>query len=133
MAAPVRRAMTPDAGDKGQKLKFLVPLLFLIVATTLEATGDALIRKGLGPNALALRALFFGGGAVLLFCYGLSLNLAPLEFRRVVGLYVATLFVVWQVVNYLAFRSPPTMPILIGGALVVVGGCIAAFWGAPDT
>lgn len=111
-------------------MKFLIPLLYLIVATTMEATGDALIRKGLGPNALGLRAAFFVGGAVLLFGYGLSLNLAPLEFHRVVGLYIATLFVVWQIVNYFAFRTTPTAPILIGGALIVVGGLIVTFWRA---
>lgn len=38
-------------------------------------------------------------------------------FGRVVGLYIATLFVVWQVINVIAFRSFPAMPILVGGAL----------------
>ncbi len=43
--------------------------------------------------------------------YGSFLNLAPLEFGRVVGLYIATLFVVWQVINFVVFRSVPTLPI----------------------
>jgi len=109
-------------------MKFLVPFLFLLAATSLEATGDALIRKGLGANAWALRGLLFGGGAILLFGYGLSLNLAPLEFHRVVGLYIATLFVVWQVVNYFAFHTTPGIPVLAGGALIIVGGLIVTFW-----
>jgi len=67
-------------------------------------------------------------GAVLLFGYGFSLNLAPVEFRQVVGLYIATLFVVWQVINYVFFRTLPTPPILAGGLLVVVGGLIVTFW-----
>lgn len=110
-------------------MKFLIPLLFLIVATSLEATGDALIRKALvGSQAVAWRGLLFGSGAVLLFGYGLSLNLAPLEFHRVVGLYIATLFVVWQIVNFFAFHTTPSPPILVGGLLIVVGGCLVTFW-----
>ena len=65
---------------------------------------------------------------MLLFGYGLFLNLAPLEFRQVVGLYIATLFVVWQIVNFAFFRTLPTLPILVGGALIVTGGCLVTFW-----
>ncbi len=101
---------------------------FLLVATVLEASGDAVVRMGLGAQALLPRALLFGGGAALLFGYGLSLNLAPLEFSRVVGLYIATLFVVWQIVNFIFFRSVPTLPIVLGGVLIVAGGCIVTFW-----
>ena len=67
-------------------------------------------------------------GGALLFGYGLMLNLAPLEFSKVVGLYIATLFVVWQVINFFAFRSLPTAPILVGGALILTGGLIVSFW-----
>ena len=70
----------------------------------------------------------FLGAAVLLFGYGLFLNLAPLEFGRVVGLYIATLFVVWQVINYFAFRTLPNLPILVGGALILTGSAITTFW-----
>jgi drug/metabolite transporter (DMT)-like permease len=114
-------------------MKVLAPFLFLLLATTMEATGDAVIRRGLEPNGLGLRAMFFAGGAALLFGYGLSLNLAPLEFNRVVGLYIATLFVVWQIINYMAFRTTPTFPILIGGALIVIGGLLVTFWARPET
>lgn len=101
---------------------------FLVAATTLEACGDAVVRLGLGQNAILLRALLFLGGAALLFGYGVFLNLAPVEFEKVVGLYIATLFVVWQIVNYAFFRHVPTLPILAGGALIVAGGCIVTFW-----
>jgi small multidrug resistance family-3 protein len=56
------------------------------------------------------------------------LNLAPLDFGRVVVLYIATLFGVWQVVNFIAFRAFPTMPTLLGGALGIPGGAIVTFW-----
>jgi hypothetical protein len=102
--------------------------LLLISATAMEAGGDAIIRMGLNQQATGSRALLFLAGAVLLFGYGLMLNLAPLEFGRVIGIYVATLFIVWQVINFIAFQSLPGLPVLVGGTLVVVGGAIVAFW-----
>jgi hypothetical protein len=33
------------------------------------------------------------------------------------GLYIATLFVVWQIINFIFFRTLPTFPILAGGTL----------------
>lgn len=102
--------------------------LFLIVATSLETFGDAIVRIGIGQSAWLPRSALFLAGAALLFGYGLSLNLAPLEFNRVVGLYIATLFVVWQIVNLIVFRTPPAMPIWIGGALIIAGGLIVTFW-----
>jgi small multidrug resistance family-3 protein len=109
-------------------MNHLIVLGFLIVATTLEASGDAVVRIGLHNEALLPRAGLFLVGTALLFGYGLTLNLAPIEFGRVVGVYVAILLVVWQIVNFAAFRALPTMPILIGGTLVIVGGSIMAFW-----
>jgi hypothetical protein len=85
-------------------------------------------RIGIGQSARLPRSGLFLAGAVLLFGYGLSLNLAPIEFNRVVGLYVATLFVVWQVANLIVFRTLPDMPILFGGALIIAGGLIVSFW-----
>jgi hypothetical protein len=106
----------------------LASLGFLLVATTMEASGDALVRMGLGQATLGIRIVLFAMGAVLLFGYGLMLNLAPLEFGRVVGLYIATLFIVWQFINLIAFRSAPTLPVLVGGTLIVAGGLIVTFW-----
>ena len=104
------------------------PLIFLLVATTLEVTGDTIVRKALYQHVGTARLLVFLLGAAFLFGYGLFLNLAPLEFGRVVGLYIATLFVVWQVINFIAFRTVPSMPIIVGGTLIIVGGAIVSFW-----
>jgi hypothetical protein len=109
-------------------LQGMPPLLLLIIATTLEASGDAVVRKALFDHQGAARAGLFLGGAALLFGYGSFLNLAPLEFSRVVGLYIATLFVVWQIINFAAFRALPTLPVLVGGALIVAGGMITTYW-----
>ena len=102
--------------------------LFLIAATALETFGDAIVRIGIGQTAWLPRSALFLAGALLLFGYGVSLNLAPIEFSRVVGLYIATLFIMWQLVNLIVFRSPPGVPVLFGGVLIVVGGLIVTFW-----
>jgi len=105
-------------------------ILFLVVATVLEVSGDAVVRialqnhSGITPARIGIFAL----GALLVFGYSTFLNLAPLEFRDVVGLYIATLFIVWQVVNFAFFRTVPTLPVLAGGALIVAGGAIVSFW-----
>jgi small multidrug resistance family-3 protein len=101
---------------------------FLLVATTLEASGDALIRIGLFERFAFARVVPLVGGAALLFGYGVTLNLAPLPFERVVGLYIATLFLVWQTVSFLTFRSVPSLAVVVGGALIVTGGLLVTFW-----
>ncbi len=106
----------------------LSALGFLLLATSLEVSGDALVRLGIYNHAGLARLGLMLAGAALLFGYGFSLNLAPLEFRQVVGLYIATLFVVWQVINFLVFRTSPNLPILVGGALIVIGGLVVTFW-----
>ena len=103
-------------------------LILLLIATSLEASGDAMIRLAIYRHVGSLRLGLFLGGAALLFGYGSLLNIAPVEFGRIVGLYIATLFVVWQVINAVVFRVLPTMPILVGGALIVAGGAIVTFW-----
>jgi hypothetical protein len=104
------------------------PLIFLLIATILEVSGDAVVRMAIYNHVGLVRLGLFICGAALLFGYGSFLNLAPLEFGQVVGLYIATLFIVWQVINYIAFRSLPTLPIVLGGLLVVAGRAIITFW-----
>ena len=104
------------------------PLVLLLIATTLEVSGDAVVRMAMYSHIGVIRFALFLAGAALLFGYGSFLNLAPVEFGRVVGLYIATLFVVWQLISFIAFRSTPTLPILVGGGLVIAGGAIITFW-----
>ena len=109
-------------------LQGIPAIVLLLAATILEAGGDAVVRTAIYNHVgLARAGLFFTGGALLLG-YGTLLNLAPFEFGRVVGLYLATLFVVCQVVNSLAFRTLPTLPVVLGGSLVIAGGAIITFW-----
>jgi len=109
-------------------MKLAVVLALLLAATTLEAGGDAVVRLGLQAAAPAARLLLMLAGAAILFGYGLTLNLAPLDFGRLIGAYVATFFVVAQVINLLVFRAPPSLPIVVGGTLIVAGGAIATLW-----
>jgi len=42
--------------------------------------------------------------------------------------YVATLFVVFQITNYIFFRTIPTPAVLVGGVLIVMGGLVVSLW-----
>src|ERR1041385_7094142 len=104
------------------------PFVFILIATILEVTGDAIIRTSVyNHTGIARMGLMLAGG-ILLLGYGTSINLAPVEFGQVVGLYIATLFVVWQTINFIAFKTVPSVPVLVGGALIVAGGLIVTFW-----
>ena len=104
-----------------------IPLL-LLIATTLEVGGDAAVRLAIYRHEGLSRIGLLLGGAALLLAYGSFLNTAPVDFGRVAGLYIATLFVVWQVISFLVFKTSPGLPVLLGGALVITGGLIITFW-----
>jgi small multidrug resistance family-3 protein len=104
------------------------PFVFILVATLLEVSGDALIRSALYNHTGAVRIAYFLLATALLLGYGTSINLAPVEFGKVAGLYIATLFIVWQVINFIAFQSLPSTSVLIGGALIVGGGLIVTYF-----
>jgi hypothetical protein len=76
------------------------------------------------PARLGVMAL---GGAVL-FAYGVTVNVPPWDFGRLLGVYVTLFFIVAQLINWLAFGLRPTAPILVGGALIVAGGLTITFW-----
>lgn len=102
--------------------------LFVLAATILEASGDAVVRIALHHPSFPTRIGLFLLGAVLLTLYGTSLNLAPVDFATVTGMYIATLFVVFQVVNLLFFHTTPTPAVLLGGTLIVAGGLVVSLW-----
>jgi hypothetical protein len=104
------------------------PAIFILIATIFEVTGDAIIRTSIYNHTGLYRILLFLVGGLFLFVYGWSLNLAPVEFKEVVGLYIATLFIVWQTINFIVFKTTPTVPILFGGSLIITGGLIVTFW-----
>ena len=105
-------------------------LLVLTFAAILEAGGDALARSGLHAHAMPLRLGFFALGAIVLFAYGVTVNLPNWDFGRLLGVYVAMFFVVAQLINLIAFGIRPGLPIYCGGALIVAGGMVMTFWKA---
>jgi len=102
--------------------------LFVLLATIFEATGDAVLRIALHHPSLASRIALFACGGLVLTLYGTSLNLAPVEFGQVVGIYIATLFVMFQITNYIFFKTLPSMPTVTGGSLILIGGLIVGLW-----
>jgi small multidrug resistance family-3 protein len=36
----------------------------------------------------------------------------------------------WQLITFIAFRTLPTVPVMLGGAMIVTGGLIVSFWKA---
>lgn len=113
-----------------QTLRSLPIPLLLLIATTLEVSGDAVVRVAMYDHAGLVRVALLLGGAALLLGYGSFLNTAPVPFWRIVGLYIATLFVVWQIIGFLIFRTRPDVSVYLGGSLVIAGGLIITFWRA---
>jgi hypothetical protein len=105
-----------------------VSLLVLLTAAILEAGGDAIVRRGLHSVAPLPKAGFLLLGAAILFCYGVTVNAPPWDFGRLLGVYVTLFFLVAQLINWLGFGLPPTLPIMVGGALIIGGGLTVAFW-----
>jgi small multidrug resistance family-3 protein len=102
--------------------------LFVVAATLFEACGDAVVRIALHHTSLPARIGFFILGSALLTLYGTSLNLAPVEFATVTGMYIAALFVAFQLTNYIFFRAVPTAGVLVGGIFIMTGGLIVSIW-----
>jgi len=102
----------------------------LLLAALLEAGGDALVRAGLHGATMPARLGFLSLGGVALFAYGVTVNLPPWDFGRLLGVYVTLFFLIAQLISWLAFGARPTAPILVGGALIVAGGLTMTFWRA---
>jgi small multidrug resistance family-3 protein len=99
--------------------KVLAPIVMLVAAAC-EVGGDALIRAGLRARGLGWCA----AGAVTLAAYGVTVNLIPMDFSRLLGTYVA-FFAVVSVVFGAAFFGE-TIPAItwIGLGVIVVGSAL---------
>ena len=98
-------------------------IALLVLSALLEVGGDAGIRAGLQG-----RQAGFLLGSVLLIAYGLVVNLSKLDFGKLMGIYIAVFFVVSQIIAVLVFKEKIHGPTLVGGALIVAGGCVLTFW-----
>ena len=102
--------------------------LILLGAAALEASGDAIVRRGLHVETLVWRLGLILAGGVVLMAYGVAVNLPAWDFGRLLGVYVTLFFLVAQVINFLAFGVAPSVPIIVGGALIVAGGVVMTVW-----
>jgi len=107
-------------------LRYSLAMVVLLCAACLEAGGDALMRMGLRSPTHARAALFFVLGGLVLTFYGYAVNAPPWDFGRLLGVYVAFFFVVAQVISWLGFGQKPTPLLLLGGALIIAGGCVVS-------
>ncbi len=106
-----------------------VVFLILLLAAALEAGGDALVRAGLhSQSSGGRRFVFLPAGALVLFIYGCVVNLPRWDFGRLPGTYVAAFFIMAQLISWLSFGQKPTLAILVGGSLIVVGGLVISLW-----
>jgi small multidrug resistance family-3 protein len=95
-------------------------ILFLILAAILEVGGDALIRHGLHKRGIVAMIL----GVAVLGVYGFMVNITKLDFGRLMGIYIVLFFVVAQATSLLIFKEKIQLPVMIGGAFIVVGGVL---------
>jgi small multidrug resistance family-3 protein len=102
----------------------------LSLAALLEVSGDACFQTGLYRASGGGRAIWFVSGGLVLAAYGLFVNLPQWDFGRLLGVYVVLFFLIAQIVAKVRFHQSPTLPILVGGALIVAGGAVITFWKA---
>ena len=100
------------------------PLFLLLSAALLEVGGDALVRWGLKSG----RVLGFVLGAILLFGYGLFVNLPRWDFSRLLGVYIVLFFVISQVAGIWLFHETLSTGRWVGGLLVLAGGVCMMIW-----
>jgi hypothetical protein len=105
-------------------------LLILMLAAFLEALGDSLFQTGFYRTSGWARWAALAAGGVTLAAYGASVNLPRWDFGRLLGVYVVFFFVLAQVLNKVRFGQGPTLPIWVGGGLIVSGGLVVALWRA---
>jgi hypothetical protein len=100
----------------------------LASAAFIEAFGDSLFQTGLHRSTGGVRLFFFVSGALVLTSYGVVVNVPRWDFGKLIAVYVTLFFLVAQILAKLRFGQSPTLPICVGGSLIVAGGIIIAFW-----
>jgi len=103
-------------------------LAVLTLAAFLEVFGDSFFQVGIYRSSGWGRVAAFAAGAAVLAAYGSTVNLPRWDFGRLLGVYVALVFLMAQILNKVRFGQAPTLPIYAGGGLIVAGGLLMAFW-----
>jgi small multidrug resistance family-3 protein len=100
----------------------------LALAAFLEAHGDSFFQVGFYRSSGVGRVLPFVFGTVVLALYGAVVNVPRWDFGKLLGVYVVMFFLMAQLQAKMRFGQSPTPPIYAGGALIVAGGLVIAFW-----
>ncbi|MDE3197633.1 MAG: hypothetical protein KGN84_14890 [Acidobacteriota bacterium] len=98
--------------------------LILLCCAFLESGGDALMRKGMQTG----RVVLYIGAALVLALYGWLVNRPPWSFGALLGVYVSLFFVAAQILGYVFYGERITLPIAVGGALILAGGVTITVW-----
>jgi drug/metabolite transporter superfamily protein YnfA len=102
-----------------------VQLLVMVLAALFEVGGDALIRSGLRGKGLLLIAL----GFAVLGSYGLVLNQLPIDFSKLLGVYVGLFALVSILFGKLIFGETIPMATWLGLGIVLLGSAVMQ-WGS---
>jgi small multidrug resistance family-3 protein len=94
----------------------------------MEVLGDSCFQSAIYRSSGAGRIGWFALGASLLALYGLLVNLPQWDFGKLLGVYVVFFFVAAQVIAKVRFNQPVTLPVRVGGALIVAGGLVMSLW-----
>ena len=100
----------------------------LSVAAFLEVFGDSFFQTAFYRSSGVGRVMALVAGVAVLAAYGSVVNVPRWDFGKLLGVYVALFFVMAQIVARVRFGQAPTPPIYAGGALIVAGGLVMAFW-----
>jgi hypothetical protein len=102
----------------------------LAVAAFLEAWGDSFFQAGFYRSAGFMRILMLLAGMAVLALYGSTVNIPRWDFGKLLGVYVALFFLAAQILAKVRFGQSPTPPVYLGGAMILAGGLVMAFWKA---
>ena len=104
-------------------------LLILTLAAFLEAYGDSSFQTALYRSSGMSRMIAVLGGIASLAAYGFVVNAPRWDFGKLLGVYVVVFFLLAQIVARVRFGQTPTLPIYLGGTLILAGGVIISVWG----
>ena len=102
--------------------------VWLCVAALLEVVGDSFFQSAMHRSSGWYRVGFLAAGALSLALYGVGVNLPRWDFGKLLGVYVVFFFVAAQVVARVRFHQAVTLPVVVGGSFIFVGGMIISFW-----
>src|SRR5579864_6285860 len=102
----------------------VITFTLLAGAALMEVLGDSCFQSAIHRSGGVGRIGWFALGASLLALYGLLVNLPQWDFGKLLGVYVVFFFVAAQVVAKVRFNQPMTLPVRVGGLLIVAGGLV---------